>query len=237
MASLLAIDCGNSVLKWGLHRDGAWERGDAVPLGALVRLEPQWRALGTVDKIVVSNVAGHAVGVEIERLIARWPAPVIHVVPKAAECGVINRYEPPERLGADRWAALIGARGLERRACLVVDAGTATTADILGADGTFRGGVILPGIDLMKRALAQHAAQLSLAEGQVVAEPKRTADAIETGCVLAQAGAIERLHAGMERGAACVLSGGNAAKIASALRIETRLVDNLVLEGLLRIAG
>jgi len=63
MASLLAIDCGNSVLKWGLHRDGAWERGDAVPLCALVRLEPQWRALGTVDKIVVSNVAGHAVGV------------------------------------------------------------------------------------------------------------------------------------------------------------------------------
>lgn len=237
MASLLAIDCGNSVLKWGLHRDGAWQRKDAVPLGALIRLEPQWRALGTLDKIAVSNVAGQAVGLEIERLIARWPAPVIHVAPKPSECGVVNRYEPPERLGADRWAALIGARALERGACLVVDAGTATTADMLGADGVFRGGVILPGIDLMKRALAQHAAQLSLAEGHVVGEPRRTADAIETGCVLAQAGAIERLHAGMEPGAACVLSGGNAAKIATALRIETRLVDNLVLEGLLRIAG
>jgi type III pantothenate kinase len=237
MASVLALDCGNSFLKWGLHRDGAWQRREAVPLGALVRLEPQWRALGAVDTIVVSNVAGAAVGLEIDRLVARWPARVVHVVAKRSECGVVNGYEQPERLGADRWAALIGARAIERGACLVVDAGTATTADILGADGTFRGGIILPGVELMKRALAQHAAQLPLAPGDVVSEPRRTADAIETGCLLAQAGAIERLHAGMESGARCLLSGGNAAKIAATLRIGTRLVDNLVLEGLLRIAG
>jgi type III pantothenate kinase len=237
MASVLAIDCGNSFLKWGLHRGGAWVRQDGVPLGALVRLEPQWRALGAVDRIVVSNVAGHAVGLEIEGLIARWSAPAIHVAAPASACGVTNTYEPPERLGADRWAALVGARALERGACLVVDAGTATTADILGADGTFRGGVILPGVDLMKRALAQHAAQLPLAQGSVVAEPRRTVDAIETGCLLAQAGAIERLYAGMEAGARCLVSGGNAAGIARALRIEARVVDNLVLEGLLRIAG
>jgi type III pantothenate kinase len=237
MASILTIDCGNSVLKWGLHRDGAWVRQDAAPLGAIVGLDPQWRALGPVDRIVISNVAGQAVGAEIERLVARWPVRPIHVVPKRSECGVVNGYEQPERLGADRWAALIGARSIERAPCLVVDAGTATTADILGADGTFRGGVILPGIDLMKRALAQHAAQLPLSEGHVVPEPRRTVDAIETGCLLAQAGAIERLHAGMEPGARCLLSGGNAPKIARALRIEARVVDNLVLEGLLKIGA
>jgi len=236
MASVLAIDCGNSILKWGLHRDGAWVRKDGVPLGALLRLEPQWRSLEPVDKIVVSNVAGHALGLEIERLIARWQAPVVHVTASPAACGVTNTYEPPERLGADRWAALVGARAIENGACLVVDAGTATTADMLGADGTFRGGIILPGIDLMKRALTQHAAQLSLSEGNVVAEPRRTADAIETGCALAQAAAIERLHAGMDAGARCLVSGGNAAKVVRALRIETRVVDNLVLEGLLRLA-
>ncbi len=163
--------------------------------------------------------------------------PVVRVTAAASACGVTNTYEPPERLGADRWAALIGARALERGACLVVDAGTATTADILGADGAFRGGVILPGVNLMKRALAQHAAQLPLSEGRLVAEPRRTADAIETGCLLAQAGVIERLHAGMEAGARCLVSGGNAAAIARTLRIEARVVDNLVLEGLIRIAG
>jgi type III pantothenate kinase len=237
MASILAIDCGNSRLKWGLHRDGAWRQREGVALGAIVRLEPHWRALGALDKVVVSNVAGHAVGVEVEQLLARWPVKPIWVEPKPAECGVVNRYEPPERLGSDRWAALIGARALESGACLVVDAGTATTADMLAADGTFTGGVIFPGVSLMKRALAQHAAQLPLAEGRLVPEPRNTQDAIETGCLLAQAGAIERMHAHMEPGARCLISGGNAAKIAQVLRIEARVVDNLVLEGLLKIAG
>jgi type III pantothenate kinase len=237
VASVLAIDCGNSVLKWGLHRDGAWVRVDGVPLGAIVRLEARWRDLDAPDKIVVSNVAGHAVGLEIDRLLARWAIEPIRVVPGRSQCGVVNGYERPERLGADRWAALIGARALEQGACLVVDAGTATTVDMLSADGTFTGGAILPGMSLMKRALAQHAAQLPLSEGRLVPEPRNTEDAIETGCLLAQAGAIERLHAHMGPAARCLISGGNAAKIASALRIGARVVDNLVLEGLLRIAG
>jgi type III pantothenate kinase len=234
---VLAIDCGNSRLKWGLHRDGAWRHKDGVPLGAIVGLEPQWRALGALDKIVVSNVAGQAVGLEIGQMLARWPVKPIWVVPKPAECGVVNAYEQPERLGADRWAALIGARALERGACLVVDAGTATTADMLSADGTFTGGAIFPGVSLMKRSLAQHAGQLPLSEGRLVPEPKNTQDAIETGCLLAQAGAVERLHAQMGPGARCLISGGNAATIAKVLRIEARVVDNLVLEGLLKIAG
>jgi type III pantothenate kinase len=234
---VLAIDCGNSRLKWGLHRDGAWLRQDSVPLGAIVRLEPQWRELGAVDKVVVSNVAGHAVGLEIEQLLARWPVEPLRVAPRRSQCGVVNGYEEPERLGADRWAALIGARALEPGPCLVVDAGTATTADMLAADGTFTGGVIFPGVSLMKRALAQHAAQLFLAEGRFVPEPRNTRDAIETGCLLAQAGAIERVHASMAPGARCLVSGGNAAKIVPVLRIQARVVDNLVLEGLLKIAG
>jgi type III pantothenate kinase len=237
MASVLAIDCGNSFMKWGLHRDGAWVTRDSVPLGAIVRLEPQWRDLGPVDKIVVSNVAGHAVGIEIDRLLARWPVAPVRVVPGRTQCGVANGYERPERLGADRWAALIGARALEPGACVVVDAGTATTIDMLSAEGHFTGGAILPGVSLMKRALAQHAAQLPLSEGRLVPEPKNTEDAIETGCLLAQAGAVERLHARMGSDARCLISGGNAAKIASALRIDARVVDNLVLEGLLKIAG
>jgi type III pantothenate kinase len=237
MASVLAIDCGNSLMKWGLHRDGAWIKRDGVPLGAIVRLEPQWRDLGPVDRIVVSNVAGHAVGIEIDRLLARWTIEPVRVVPGRSQCGVVNGYERPERLGADRWAALIGARALEPGPCVVVDAGTATTIDMLSADGHFTGGVILPGVGLMKRALALHAAQLPLAEGRLVAEPKNTEDAIETGCLLAQAGAIERLYGRMGSGARCLISGGNAPRIASALRIEARLVDNLVLEGLLKIAG
>jgi len=88
----------------------------------------------------------------------------------------------------------------------------------------------------MKSSLARKTAGLPLARGRFSAEPRNTADAIETGCLLAQAGAIERAFAAMEHGAACVLAGGAASRIAQHLSIPVRLVDNLVLEGLVRIA-
>ena len=155
---------------------------------------------------------------------------------KRRECGVTNGYGRPDRLGADRWAALIGAWSILRGPCLVVTAGTATTVDILRGDGRFVGGAIIPGLELMKRSLARNTAGLPLARGRFSAEPRNTADAIETGCLLAQAGAIERAFATVEQGAACVLAGGAARRIVVHLGIPVRLVDNLVLEGLVRIA-
>jgi type III pantothenate kinase len=236
--TVLAVDCGNTRLKWGLHGGGAWRKKDSVLLGAiLLRLELQWREIDAPQNIVVSNVAGRAVGMEIAQLLARWPVKPLWLEAKPSECGVSNGYDEPERLGSDRWAALIGARALEQGACLVVNAGTATTVDMLTGEGRFTGGVIFPGIEVMKRSLARHAAQLALVQGQFKAEPRDTADAIETGCLLAQAGVIERLHAQMKPGCACLVSGGDATRVAAALRIPARLVDNLVLEGLLRVAG
>ena len=66
-------------------------------------------------------------------------------------CGVRNLYERPEQLGPDRWAALIAARALHSSGpALVVNAGTATTVDMLSGDGRFLGGSILPGVELMR---------------------------------------------------------------------------------------
>lgn len=233
---ILAIDCGNTRLKWGLHADGAWRAGGAVPIAGIARLDAEWREMRAPDRIIVSNVAGPGTRRRLGSLFSRWPVAAVWAAAKPLECGVINGYGDPACLGADRWAALIGARALVRGPCLVVTAGTATTADILMGDGTFPGGVIFPGLDLMKRSLAGGTAQLPLADGKFAAAPRNTADAIETGCLLAQVGAIERLMAALEPGAECVLSGGAAARIAAQLRIPLRVVDNLVLEGLLRIA-
>src|SRR5437899_12704171 len=107
-----------------------------------------------------------------------------------------------------------------RGPCFVVTAGTATTVDVLRGDGSFVGGVILPGLELMKRSLARNTAGLSLARGRFSAEPRNTADAIETGCLLAQAGAIERAFATMEHGAACVLAGGAGRLVALQPRLH-----------------
>jgi type III pantothenate kinase len=116
--------------------------------------------------------------------------------------------------------------------------GTATTVDVLDREGRFHGGLILPGLALMREALATRTADLPAMSGEYRELPRNTFDAIASGCLQATAGAIERLFrpfAG-EPDALCLLSGGAAPTLVPHLALPLRTVDNLVLEGLARIA-
>jgi len=234
---ILAVDCGNSRLKWGLHDQGGWLETGTVALSGLATLKRSWKKIPQPDGIVVANVAGQSVRRRLEDVLSGRGTTPIWVTAKRRQCGVTNGYGKAAQLGADRWAALIGAWSMLRGPCLVIAAGTATTVDVLKGDGTFAGGMILPGLDLMKQSLAHNTAGLPLARGRFSATPRNTADAIESGCLLAQAGAIERVFATLETGAACVLAGGAAGRIAPHLGIPVRRADNLVLEGLVHIAS
>jgi type III pantothenate kinase len=242
---ILAVDCGNTRVKWGLHplaspritdKGIAWIKQGTTPLGAWRELAGSWDALPTPERIVIANVAGPAAQAELSHLLERWKQPAIWVTAQSAACGVTNGYADPVQLGADRWAALIAAWARHPGTSLVVSAGTATTVDTLRADGVFEGGMILPGVELMKRALASYTAALPFAAGHYTEAPRDTADAIESGCLSAQAGAIERSHARLPQGAPCFLCGGAAGAIAARLNIPATVVDNLVLEGLLRLS-
>lgn len=235
-APLIAIDVGNTRIKWGLHDGLGWaDKGvlataDAASLGAAAALWPAGA------RIVICNVAGTAVGETIAALLSGRHPDLRWLHASAQACGVRNGYERPAQLGADRWAALIGARAQTGGACLVVCAGTATTVDRLDAEGLFCGGLILPGHDLMRGALAGNTAQLPLADGEFRALPRNTMDAIVSGCLHAQAGAIERMFAPIagEAGALCLLTGGGAARLAPHLAIPLHLTENLILDGLAR---
>src|SRR5258707_3910955 len=121
-----------------------------MPVSELARLEKAWKRVAPADQVMVANVAGGSVRKKLETLLARRSMVPTWVKAKRRECGVTNGYGRPDQLGADRWAALIGAWSILRGPCLVVSAGTATTVDILRGDGGFVGGGILPGLDLMK---------------------------------------------------------------------------------------
>jgi type III pantothenate kinase len=156
------------------------------------------------------------------------------------QCGISNGYLNPRALGCDRWAALIAARAiLGPRAALVVCCGTATTMDLLTADGKFLGGGIMPGLGLMQRVLHQNTATLPDAQGEYVDFPRQTVDAIASGCAHAQAGAVERmyhLHQKDHPDLICLISGGAARTLAPRLSIESVYRENLVLEGLFQMA-
>ena len=239
---ILAIDSGNTRIKWGLGELRAsagaveWRRIATATLAEASRLREEWAALARPEKVVIANVAGEAARAPLEQALAPWAVAAQWITAQESQCGVTNGYLQPSQLGCDRWAALIGAWHLHRGASLVVTAGTATTVDMLGSTGVFRGGIILPGLELMKKSLAENTAGLPLAKGEYAEEPRSTQDAIESGCLHAQAGAIERMYSRLEPGAVCFLSGGAALRIAGRLDLPVRVVDNLTLEGLMRIA-
>lgn len=228
---ILCLDCGNTRLKWGLNEKGQWLERGALPLCDIGMLGQVLASRPIPRRAIVCNVAG---AVMAEALTATLHIPLLWATSLAEQCGVKNNYQDPAQLGADRWAALIGARRMHQGACLVVNAGTATTIDVLDATGLFLGGLILPGVDLMRSALAGNTAQLPLADGEWKTLPRNTADAITSGCLLATAGAIERMFVQVKggSGAVCLLSGGAADRFAPLLDIPLLRIDNLVLEGL-----
>lgn len=233
----LLLDAGNTRLKWGLWGAAGWHGQGAIALAALDELAGVLAAAGPVRRVLGANVAGAEVAARLAGLLAARSLEPEWIRPVESAFGVHNRYLDPSRLGADRWAALIGARALHGAAALVVTSGTATTADVLDGAGVFQGGVILPGLDLMRSSLARDTAQLPLADGRFEHLPRRTVDAIVSGCLHAQLGAIERMFrlVEAETGAVCLLNGGAAGSLAPLLDIPLRQVDNLVLEGLARM--
>lgn len=188
-------------------------------------------------RVIVANVAGAAVRSSIAALLARClPHAAVEwfaSVPQRA--GVTNGYRNPGQLGCDRFAAAIGAHALAPgKAIIVANCGTATTIDALTADGHFLGGMILPGLGLMASALARNTAQLPqiAQDGKLPAGfADNTDDAILSGILSAQAGAIERAFA-LHQAAEVLVSGGASAYVAAALALPLRRIDNIVMIGL-----
>jgi type III pantothenate kinase len=267
----LLIDIGNTRIKWCTvetrrtdaldHEDSfdrAW-RGDggALALAEVDQLAAHWRSSvgDPVDVAWLSNVASVGLGATVERTLrATWPGVrVERVTACAARGGIVNGYADPQVLGPDRWLGLIGGHHLAPdRSLLVCSFGTATTIDLLvvpdgarGGPGTFVGGLILPGVDAMRRVLVERTARLPDRPGRLVEFADNTDDAITSGVLCAQLGAVERAWRDADRRVAangrmlCLVAGGSAAMFAPSLDaagIPLRVVPDLVLRGLAVVA-
>jgi type III pantothenate kinase len=258
---LLLIDAGNTSIKWALAAPlapasagaalGRWLQSGECAQPEAAGLAAAWRVAAADDpvaRVLVSNVAGAALRAQLAAQLQQAFGAALRVdwfASQPALAGVRNGYRDPAQLGCDRFAAAIGAHALfPQQPLIVAHCGTATTVDALTADGVFLGGMILPGLGLMMRALAAHTAQLPQTAPQPAALDRfadNTVDAIVSGCIAAQAGALERalaLHAQTQAAAVqCVLAGGAAAWIAPHLSVPCARVDNLVLIGLQAVSA
>ena len=250
---LLLIDAGNSRIKWVVVEPtrpttlGAWCQAGLVRHHDEAGLA-QMGAGCSITRILVSNVAGAGVQTWLAVLLEKFQVEVEWLASQAALAGVRNHYRDPTQLGCDRFAAAIGARALfPDRDLVIATCGTATTIDALSAAGDFMGGMILPGLELMAQSLAQHTAQLPLVAPQQsmkAAFGNHTEAAMISGCLAAQAGAIEYaighysalLHSGDTVRPLCLLAGGAAPLVAASVQLPFEQVDHLVLIGLQAIS-
>jgi type III pantothenate kinase len=244
---ILVADLGNSRIKWGRvafnARDGeALEQHEGIRYGEEgldQSLENAWGELDTPKAVVYSAVAPEAVVSELVHYASeRWSLRAHRLAPTTEAHGVTCAYDEPRQLGADRWASLAAARALSpQTGAIVMDAGTAITVDALDGDGVHLGGVILPGVRLMRRALGEGTARIgNVGGGQVHLHTKNTASAVATGTVLGAAAAVDRIVEDYARllhpQARLLATGGEAPMLTEHTRTEFELIPDLVLRGL-----
>jgi len=249
--TFLAIDVGNSRLKWALYdaaRPGTAMLAHGVEfLDHIERLsEGPWAGLPAPTHMLGCVVAGDAIKRRVVEQMELWDVPAHWVVPSQEEAGVVNGYDYPTRLGADRWVAMIGARHRllaqgPARPLILAMVGTAVTVEALDTSGRFLGGLIVPGHGIMLRALESGTAGLHVPTGEVRLFPSNTSDALTSGGTYAIAGAVERMyqhllqHCGQEP--VCMMTGGAGWKMAPSMARPFELVENLIFDGLLEIAS
>jgi type III pantothenate kinase len=208
--------------------------------------EGDWADLPAPRWVLGCVVAGDAVKRRVEEQLELWDVTPQWVVSGNAEAGVVNGYDHPARLGADRWVAVIGARhrlvsrGL-KRPCVVVMVGTAVTVEAIDTEGRFLGGIILPGHGIMLRALESGTAGLHVPTGEVRDFPTNTSDALTSGGTFAIAGAVQRMVDNLRRHCGdeplCFMTGGAGWKMAPAMALQVELVEGLIFDGLLEMAS
>jgi type III pantothenate kinase len=254
----LLLDIGNTNLRWvrqqsdGLGEVGTVRHGGAVPLDLIAAWEPLERP----DRVLIGNVGGEQVAAAVARVVrALWGLEAELVAVQADCLGLRVAYADPSRLGVDRWLALLGVRGGRVGGALVVDAGTAVTYDLVLADGRHLGGLILPGVALMRGALLQGTrippVGLEIEPEISLAEPwgRDTESAVGAGAIQALGALADRLYdrlvqlcgQGSSEGAdggppLLVLTGGDAERLAPAIARPLQIRPDLLLRGLARLA-
>jgi type III pantothenate kinase len=244
--SALLLDVGNTRVKWGVLDKGDIRRTGHIAQSGI--REKGLQVLTTkiprrVDEVFVSNVAGATFATRLSGVVgAHCDCDVRFARAERSGWGVTNGYTQPRRIGVDRWVAMVGAWAEIQSACVIVDAGTAMTIDVLDDEGRHLGGQIIAGVATMADSLAASTSDIPAvkpAPGRQAADlgmfARNTAAAVREGALNAVAGAVDRAIRTLQSNAyepVVVLTGGDASRILNAL-CETPLHrPHLVLQGL-----
>ena len=240
----LLVDLGNTRLKWALDRGERWEPGGDIvhAHGVGDLLDQAWSTLEPPAKAVVASVAGTEALTAMQHwMTSHWSLQPRVLVASKELLGVRNHYSQPDSLGSDRWAALIAAHHIVKGPLVVVDGGTAVTLDALSAEGDYQGGVIFPGLNLLRQSLDTGTHGIKVEAGNPRnCLARTTADGIAAGTLFGLSGAIDRVVSEFKRtlgvDTQVILTGGDGRQLAALLSTPVKVMPDLVLKGLGLIA-
>jgi len=248
---LLAIEQGNTNTLFAVHDGETWiaqwrsatestRTADEYAVWLSQLFEMNGLSLTRLTSCIISSVVPQSL-FNLRNLSRRYLNVEPLVIGENAELGVQVRIDKPSEAGADRLVNAIGAHVVYPGPLIVIDSGTATTFDVVGADGGFEGGVIAPGINLSMQALHEAAAKLpriAIQRPDTIVG-KDTVGAMQSGVFWGYIGLIEGLIARIkaERGEhlTVIATGGVVSLFEGATTMIDHFDPDLTIRGLLEI--
>jgi type III pantothenate kinase len=248
---LLAIEQGNTNTLFAVHDGSDWvaqwrtatqstRTGDEYAVWLYQLLAMTDLKFEMLDACIISSVVPQSV-FNLRNLARRYLKVEPLVIGENVDLGIPVRLEKPSEAGADRLVNAIGAHAVFPGDLIVIDSGTATTFDIISADGGFEGGVIAPGINLSMEALHAAAAKLPRV---AIRRPAKTIGRDTVGAMQAGVfwgyialieGLIARIKAEWGRPMTVVATGGVASLFQGATDAIDHFDSDLTIRGLLEI--
>ena len=232
---ILELDCGNSLIKWRvIEFDGSPPVREGTAADASAVMDGLAAEVFRISRCRLVSVRSDNETESLKSaLSALLRVEVAVAAPGRFLGGVANGYDEPERLGLDRWLAVVAAYNLCGGPCLVIDLGTAITVDLVGASGKHLGGYITPGLSLLRGQLIAHTRRIRYSTDGMrdlgkLSPGVSTSEAVERGCLL-----MLRSYIGQQIDLApewlggeftCYLTGGDAL-LASDLRGVVHVPD------------
>ena len=239
------LDIGNSYIKW-LSGDSDVNRMNSIPFvtgDEAVLLSKHWKNEPVPERIIVASVAAKSIIDTVAAVCERlWSIKPEYLTVQKEFCGIVIVYDDVDKLGIDRWLALVAGFNRHKTNLCIADCGSAVTVDVVSASGRHQGGYIIPGIDMMKHALIFNTEKISISEEVQCTESlgRSTEECIHNGTQLAIAAFIDRVVTRSldqyQGNLKCIMTGGGAEPIMKLMTTNFIYEPNLVLSGA-RLAG
>ena len=241
---MILLDCGNSQVKAQRYVQGRLRASFACAYEAdgEKRLS-RWLEADADNRAFLCSVLDPVRQAAMDECLqARFASAVTRLRSEAQALGVVNGYREPHKLGADRWMALLGAAEICSGDCLVIDAGSAITLDLLRADGRHLGGAILPGFNTSIERFRRIFSHIDF-DHPDIAGARAPGCSTEAAIRIDYASSIEGLPALvkawsslLENDFTLLLVGGDAARVQALLDAPARIRTDLVFRGMRRLA-